>query len=324
MKIKLQHPQWTHIPAAGLIIYLAVRWGLDGNLPGKVPYHFAFNGRPDAYGSMPVVMAMILGISLLFLVISISGDEGWARSEKKKAFNWLSLLDEIFLGLLVGVAVGYLTYLQAGETNIIFPWANVLIFSGAATVLAALLELVRPFNPLPQALVTEDSVSMEKELQLKLRGQQNFVYWQSQNPLWMNVVTIIVPVIMVVAAVVMFEEQPWFSLLYLILAITFALLNGGMRTTITRDNVSVRLGLMSWRVLRIKTSEILAVEVYEFSPLKDFGGYGVRFGKGMFAFYLKGGRGVKLTLRNGMKYLIGADHPEQMAVVVKAVSKQTT
>jgi hypothetical protein len=321
MKIKLQHPLWTHIPAAGLIIYLAVRWIQVGNLPGRVPTHFGFNGEPNGYGSMPGAMAMILGICVLYLILSIIGDEAWVRSEKKKAFNWLSLLDEIFIGLLIGIAAGYLTYLQGGlPVAFNFPWFNVLIYTAAATGLAVVLELVRPFHPSPQALVIEDTKSMQKELLSKLKGQQNFIYWQAQNPLWMNVVTIVVPLIMIIVAVVMFESQWWFSLLYLVLAVAFALLNGGMRAVVTRENIKVRLGLVGWRVLKIQNSEIIAVEIMEFSPLKDFGGYGIRFGKGMFAFYLKGTRGVKITLKNGMKYLIGSDHPEQMEAVIKAVS----
>jgi hypothetical protein len=320
MKIKLQHPLWTHLPAAGLIVYLAVRWVQVGNLPGRVPTHFGFNGEPNGWGSMPGTMAMILGICVLYLILSIIGDEAWVRSEKKKTFNWLSLLDEIFIGLMIGIFSGYLAYLQAGLTIFDFPWTSVLIFIAAATALAVILELVRPFHPSPHALVVEDTSAMQKELLSKLKGQQNFIYWQAQNPLWMNVVTIVVPLIMIIVAVVMFESEWWFSALYLVLAVAFALLNGGMRAVVNRENIKVRLGLVGWRVLKIQNSEIIAVEIMEFSPLKDFGGYGIRFGKGMFAFFLKGPRGVKVTLKNGMKYLIGTDHPEQMEAVIKAVS----
>jgi hypothetical protein len=43
----------------------------------------------------------------------------------------------------------------------------------------------------------------------------------------------------------------------------------------------------------------------------------------MYAYFLKGNRGIKITLDHGMQYLIGADHPEQMLAVIKAVSLKT-
>ena len=107
------------------------------------------------------------------------------------------------------------------------------------------------------------------------------------------------------------------------IALAISQLNGGMRTIVTRELVTVRLGLFGIRVLKIKTSEIAASEIMEFSPIKDFGGYGIRFNRKMYAYFLKGNRGIKITLDHGMQYLIGADHPEQMLAVIKAVSRKT-
>jgi hypothetical protein len=38
----------------------------------------------------------------------------------------------------------------------------------------------------------------------------------------------------------------------------------------------------------------------------------------MKAYYLSGTRGIKFTMTNGKKYLIGSDHPEQMQAVVSS------
>lgn len=66
--------------------------------------------------------------------------------------------------------------------------------------------------------------------------------------------------------------------------------------------------------------DIATVEVHEFSPLKDFGGYGIRFNREMKAYYLHGTRGVKITVNGGKKYLIGSDRPEQLSTVIRAVT----
>ncbi len=74
-----------------------------------------------------------------------------------------------------------------------------------------------------------------------------------------------------------------------------------------------------FRVLRLNTAEVTSAELHQFSPLKDFGGYGVRFNREMKAFYLRGDRGVKITMTNGKKYLIGSDTPENLLAVIRAV-----
>ena len=60
--------------------------------------------------------------------------------------------------------------------------------------------------------------------------------------------------------------------------------------------------------------------LHEFAPLKDFGGYGIRFNREMKAYYLRGTRGVLLTTTGGKKYLVGSDHPERLLAVLQAMN----
>jgi hypothetical protein len=50
----------------------------------------------------------------------------------------------------------------------------------------------------------------------------------------------------------------------------------------------------------------------------------VRFNREMKAYFLRGTRGVKFTMTNGKKYLIGSDHPEQMHAVVSSLISANT
>lgn len=323
MKIRLLHPLWTHIPVLGLLVYLVARLIMASSLPANAPIHFGMNGEPNGYGSPWLFFGITFGIGILFGILSIIFDEIWVKSEKRKSFNWISLFDDLTTGFLVGISLGYLRFLESGASNFTFPVYDVLIVVGAALGIAIILELLRPFRLNPQIVRTEDTSTMEKELQQRLRDNRAFVYWQSQNPAWVSVVTIVVPLAMIAVAVLMWFIQPWFVLLYVAIALAISLLNGGMRTIVTREMVTVRLGLFGIRVLKIKTSEIAASEILEFSPIKDFGGYGIRFNRKMYAYFLKGNRGIKITLDHGMQYLIGADRPEQLLAVIKTVSRKT-
>ena len=125
---------------------------------------------------------------------------------------------------------------------------------------------------------------------------------------------------MVVVAVTAWTEVPWFSVLVALVGIALTLIYGGFRTLVTREAVTLRMGLLGIRLLRLKTSDIASADLHNFSPLKDFGGYGIRFNKEMKAYFLKGDRGVKITTRAGKKYLVGSDHPERLAAVISTVS----
>jgi hypothetical protein len=306
-----------------LLLYLAGRLIMAGPLPSRAPTHFGFNGEPDSYGSPWLAFGITLGLSLLFGLLSIVFDEVWARGEKRKSFNWIALFDELLAGILVGISLGYLRMLENGITNFKLPITDIIVAVGVGLGLGVILEWLRPFRPNPESLTSEDTPIMEKELDQRLKGNQPFIYWQSQNPGWVSVLAIALPLMMITIAVVMWFSQSWFSVFYVVLALVLSLLYGGMRTIVTRQRVTLRFGLLGIRVLRVKTAEIASVELLEFSPIKDFGGYGIRFNGKMYAYYLRGNRGVKITLDHGLKYLIGADHPEQLLAVIKAVSRKT-
>ena len=142
---------------------------------------------------------------------------------------------------------------------------------------------------------------------------------ESQNPIYSRVLAVVVPLLMVVVAVTAWTEVPWLSVLIAPVGIALTLVHGGFRTLVTREAVTVRMGMLGIHLLRLKTSDIISAKLHDFSPLKDFGGYGIRFNKEMKAYFLKGDRGVKITTRVGKKYLIGSDHPERLVTVISAV-----
>ena len=95
MTRRLIHPAWTHLPAIAAITIFIVYLIAALPLPAMVPLHFTFNGKPDSYGSPWSVFGLTIGLSVFFILLSAFLDELWARQEKAKTFNWLSLLDDI-------------------------------------------------------------------------------------------------------------------------------------------------------------------------------------------------------------------------------------
>ena len=320
MKNPLKHSLWTHLPAVAVLTYFVIRLFTSGPLPAQAPVHYTWNGIPNSYGSPWLSLGLALGLSLLYICISVVLDEAWVKHEKKKTFNWLSLFDEITVAFLVGINLGYLDSMQTGGGTFGFPVVYVAIITGGAVILAIILEIMRPFSPSPDQLTVEDTTGLATELAARTKDNRPFLYWESQNPLYFNLLSIILPVVMTAGAILNWSSSAWSSLILLVVGVFLILLYGGIRTVIVPQEVAVRFGLTGLKVLKLKTSEIANAEIMQFAPLGDFGGYGIRFNGKMTAYYLRGSRGVKITTRQGRQYLIGSDHPEHLLAVIKAVA----
>jgi len=318
-KVKLVHPLWTHLPAL-LLILTAVFFTVRAlPLPDPAPVHFDLSGQPNAYGSPWLSSALLLGLSLGFLVLSFWLDELWARQEKKKTFNWMSLFDEFAIGSMCGVQIAYVNMLASQQQVFPFPWVEMVAACGLGTGLAVVLEFMRPYRHYERKLKVEDASLIAEEITSIVQAGQPVSYWESQNPPYMRALMVIIPLIMIIAAVFTWTPLPWLSILLALIAVAMIGTYGGFRTQVTREMVTVRMGLLGIKLLQLKTADISSVEVHSFSPLQDFGGYGIRFNQEMRAYYLQGDRGVKITARDGKKYLIGSDHPEHLAAVIESV-----
>lgn len=319
MKRKLVHPSWVHLPAmAAFLVFLGyLITALP--LPARAPVHFSAGGVPDRYGSPWEALGIIIGLSVLFLAVSGLLDELWARQEKKKSFNWLSLLDDLVIAAMAGFGLGYLAFLSSGETVYTFHTAWFWpVFAGTA-VLGVTAELLRPYRPYHEPLPAGETEGLKEELARRFKNGQHFVYWDYQDPLYVTFLSIFVPLAMFVAAYFSWMEAVWVSVLLIVVGLLLVIPYGGQRTLVTRDAVTVRWGLLGLPVLRLQMSDIASAETHRFSPLRDFGGYGIRFNREMKAYYLRGGTGVVLTLHNGKKYLIGSDKAADLLGVVLGI-----
>ena len=318
MKIKFIHPLWIHLPALLLIVISVVFTLIAFPLPDSAPTHFDINGKPDAYGSPLASSWLLLGLSTGFLVLSAWLDELWARQEKKKTFNWISLFDELVIGDMCGIQIAYVNMLRSSGQVFSFPWVEILLACGLATGLAVLLELIRPYHHYEKVYKMEDTRQIKEEIAGIIASGKPLDYRESQNPAYAGVLAVIVPAGMFAAAALTWPVLYGLSIILILIGFGFITTYGGFRISVTSDTVRLKMGILGINLLQLKTAEITAVELHSFSPLHDFGGYGIRFNGEMQAYFLKGDRGVLLSTASGKKYLLGSDHPEQLAAVINA------
>lgn len=109
MKRRLIHPLWTHILASALLIGFVILFLAKlPDWPSRIALQINFAGEPTVWGSPWIAFGVVVALGLFFLSLTIFLDELWARQESHKRFNFLSLLDELILALLVTIQIAFL------------------------------------------------------------------------------------------------------------------------------------------------------------------------------------------------------------------------
>lgn len=310
---KLHHPLWTHIPAVALLGYIIYRFVAAMPLPERVPLHFDIAGNPNRWGSPWELFAVFVGLGLLYLGISILADELWARQESRKAFNWLSLFDEATIAIFAAIIAHYGDFRHAVTVP---GWTTIAAWIAVSIVLASFLEYMRPFIPHADNYRPEDTSLLESEIGSFVEEGKPWVYWESQNPAWMNWIIAAAIAFMLSGAWQVYRQAPMAAIPLALMTLVFVALYGGMRVMVTPDRIQARLGIFGIPMLKLRLAVITSVQVHEFSPLREFGGYGIRFNRQMKGYFFRGNRGVLIETDPGKKYLIGSDHPERLAAVL--------
>lgn len=86
-----------------------------------------------------------------------------------------------------------------------------------------------------------------------------------------------------------------------------------LTTEVRSDGLYVRFFPFHLSFRRITNERVAKYEVQTYSPIRDYGGWGIRYGCGGKAYNVSGNRGVMLELLDGERLLIGSKKPEDLA-----------
>jgi hypothetical protein len=87
-----------------------------------------------------------------------------------------------------------------------------------------------------------------------------------------------------------------------------------LRTTVDGDEL-----VLHWRPFRrrrIALADIASARAVHYRPIRDYGGWGLRYGRGGWCYSMSGDRGVMLELRDGRRLLVGSWRAEELAEVL--------
>ena len=92
-------------------------------------------------------------------------------------------------------------------------------------------------------------------------------------------------------------------------------------TEVLEDALYVRF--IPLRTRRIPYASIVRCAPCDYRPIREFGGWGIRWGgRRNWAYTMRGNRGVRLELEGGQRLLVGSGAPEDLARAIER--KRTT
>ena len=113
----------------------------------------------------------------------------------------------------------------------------------------------------------------------------------------------------------------------LVIAGAVAVLHGGiilllfvsrLETTVRPSELRVQFHPLHRRPRIFRRDQIASFEERTYRPIREYGGWGIRFGPRGRAYNASGNRGVELTLRDGSHVMIGSLRPEELAQALTA------
>ena len=92
-----------------------------------------------------------------------------------------------------------------------------------------------------------------------------------------------------------------------------------LTTEVRNDGIYVKMWPLHQTFRWISWSEIERYEAKTYHPIREFGGWGIRWAPGKIAYNVSGNRGVWIQRTNGRDILIGSQHVEEFVTAIDEV-----
>jgi len=101
------------------------------------------------------------------------------------------------------------------------------------------------------------------------------------------------------------------------------LIKGGLETEVRGDGVHVRFFPFHLSFRKIPLENVVKVEARTYRPIREYGGWGIRWARRGKAYNMSGHVGVRVDYANGRHVLIGSRTAEELADAIDRVRRNT-
>jgi hypothetical protein len=93
-------------------------------------------------------------------------------------------------------------------------------------------------------------------------------------------------------------------------------------TEVRSDGLYIRFLPFHLSFRRIPLEDMAGFEARMYRPIREYGGWGIRFGRGGRAYNVSGNRGVRIDYANGKHILIGSQRADELAAAIGSVLRK--
>ena len=119
-----------------------------------------------------------------------------------------------------------------------------------------------------------------------------------------------------------FGTNPSGNVVLIILAVVFGIVfqfflyRTGLHVQLSNEVIHLRFWPFHFKPKTFYFSDIDKAEPVTYSPLKDYGGWGIRYGAKGKAYNVSGNQGVVITLETGQSILISSQRHEELSSLI--------
>lgn len=135
---------------------------------------------------------------------------------------------------------------------------------------------------------------------------------QSFDQIWLWAIMGIELIVLLLPLIITGQSFGVIVLAASVMALTFALLGSlKLRTRMDSEGVHYRMSVFHWSERTIPWDEIDQIYVRKYSPVSEYGGWGIKRGPKGLAINVKGNYGIQVIKKNGKRILLGTQQPDE-------------
>ncbi len=151
---------------------------------------------------------------------------------------------------------------------------------------------------------------------------QRFDQW------WLRILLLVVFLVTIIPIITLRSENgfntsfSWAILIPTLIAFIVLLLFFYLKLETTIDSKGIQYKFIPFSKKTILWHDISACYVRTYSPLREYGGWGIRFGLNGKAYNVKGNKGIQVVLKSGKKILFGTQNETEAERVILTYFKK--
>lgn len=292
-------------------------------LPDPIAIHWGVTGEPDGFGSVWAVVwvipVVVAGYAALCLTLARSHEAGVTAIQR------LVLAVSPFMATMITVIITGSVLIQRGlddarDAPSVVPLIGIGLVAGL--ILGGLSLVVLP-------PVSEDPDAKHRDIPvLELTPTERAVWFQRIAPArWLSTLLLVVAVVVIIGGglALWFFAPLWAFIVFVVLEVGAALLVAATMFWRVRIDASgfAATGGPGWPRFVVPLNEVESCAVITVTPMRDFGGWGIRWGaKGRIGIVTRTGSALEVRRKDGRTLVVTVSQAEQGAALLNTLAQR--